>query len=928
MRSRSVQTRCTLLLWITWILLNSIRGTFVHSSLVYEITEEATAGSFVGNIVADDQILAELPRSQQSLLRFIILQGNTQRGKKPDQVVADYFQVEKHSGKIITARAIDREVICPRKVSCRISFQVVVTPADYFRVLSVQVELLDLNDNRPVFPNDGKFSVLIPESIFPGTIISIPHATDLDSPRNGVMRYVLTPTTDKFDLRTKAPSTSVQLVVTNALDYENETTYMFNITSFDGGDPCQSGVLSLIIVIEDVNDNSPIFEQTYYYVHLPEGRIGTPPISLLRVFAEDFDSGANGRVFYRLTEPEAEEDSRTASTSVSLFSMNETTGELFFTGSTPIDRETNPEFRLVVLASDGASVNRMTSSATIFVVVDDVNDNFPRISVDTLTSDDVAEIIEGSKLGTFVALVVVSDIDEGENSVTTCSLFDGYGYEADQFRLVEFDPNNYKLVTAAEMDRETKERHNLTISCIDRGVPALYSSHHLRILVRDINDNNPVFQTTFYNFTIRENMNGDVIAETILQVSASDADLGDNSRIVYSIADSDSWGFAIDSKTGSISTARALVDRERAADIVIYVVAADQGQSLRRSSTATVHFRVLDANDEAPVFLKSHYEFSVDENQAPGTVVGWVSAVDQDAEPPQNVLRYSLLYDQNLGELFLIDPDSGVIVTAEFLDREELPVYQLTVIAADLGSPSLSALATLTVTVSDLNDNPPIIDFPSSENPVIEIHWNPASGTKTTTITTRILARDLDSGRNAQLRYSLESPDSTTTDPFPVTIDFHSGLLRLVPEYSWPQDPKREHRIRVVVTDLGDPPLTASVEASILLVLTNRTQSGVTVTASAKHQKEEEDSDEKEAVWLNSDTAADAANRNVVILFVVLAVSGAGVALLLTGIVCLLFSSRSRPVSTAIAAELYENRFIAYSPSITRPTRPLHIYRP
>lgn len=882
--------RCIVFVWFTWIFW--IHGTFVQSSLVYEITEEAAAGSFVGSIAADDQTLVGLLQSQPNLLRFTILQGNVQRIKNPDLIVTDYFQVEKHSGRIITTKKIDRDAICPRKESCGISFQVAVTPAEYFRVISIQIEVLDLNDNHPVFPNDGNFSVLILESVFPGTIIPIPHATDLDSPGNGVVRYTLTSTTDKFVLRTKAqaaPPTSLQLVVTNALDYETETSYVLNVTSFDGGDPRLSAVLSVTIVIVDVNDNAPIFERTSYRVHLPEGRIGNPPVSLLRVFTDDLDSGENGRVVYRLAEPE--EDSRTVFSFVSLFSVNETTGELLFRSSTPVDRETNPEFRLIVLASDGASVTRMTSSASIIVVVDDVNDNFPRISVDTLTSDGVAEVVEGEKLGTIVALVVVTDIDEGENAVTTCRLFDGYGYDADQFSLVRFDPNQYKLVTATEMDRETKERHNVTISCVDGGVPALYTFHHLTILVRDINDNSPVFQRTVYSFTIKENVKSDPTDGTLLHVTASDADLGDNSSIVYSIEDSANWGFAIDSKNGRISTASAMVDRERAADILIYVIAADQGQSLRRSSTATVRFLVIDANDEAPVFAKSHYEFSVDENQVPGTVVGRVSAVDQDAELPQNALRYSLLYDRTLGEHrvpFRIDPESGVIATAEYLDREAHPVYQLTVIAADLGTPSLSAQATLTVTVFDLNDNPPIIDFPSAENPIIEVNWNPASGTEAIT---RILARDRDSGRNAQLRYSVEPLNSTVT----ATVDSHSGLLRLVPEPSWPQNPKGETRIRVVVTDLGDPPLTASVKATIWFVLSNITNSnsGVTVTSYAKHLTYE--SDEKKVFWLNEPATAAAAaadNRNVIILFVVLAVSGAGVTLLLTGIFCIIFGSR------------------------------------
>ena len=169
---------------------------------------------------------------------------------------------------------------------------------------------------------------------------------------------------------------------------------------------------------------------------------------------------------------------------------------------------------------------------TVVVHVEDVNDNPPTISVNTLTADGMAEVAENSTPGTFVAYVAVADADFGINSDFRCAVAPTAGNEQFTLRQQTFADSEFQLVTseAAEFDRERKDRHDVTITCVDGGSPALTSNAVVRVRVRDSNDNSPRFSRELYEFRIDENC---AVGTPVGVVSATDDDDGANGDVEY-----------------------------------------------------------------------------------------------------------------------------------------------------------------------------------------------------------------------------------------------------------------------------------------------------------------------------------------------------------------------------------------------------------
>lgn len=114
------------------------------------------------------------------------------------------------------------------------------------------------------------------------------------------------------------------------------------------------------------------------------------------------------------------------------------------------------------------------------------------------------------------------------------------------------DSNTGELM-AQPLDREIHSRYQLQITAQDRGTPVSHQGTcNITIIVEDENDNNPRFDLAKYMTTIPEDI---AIGTSILTVKATDADLGLNAHIDYSLANETQWLFNIDSRTGVITTA-------------------------------------------------------------------------------------------------------------------------------------------------------------------------------------------------------------------------------------------------------------------------------------------------------------------------------------------------------------------------------------
>lgn len=706
-----------LILALTFCLQQLIEGQELLE-LKYRLEEEQRAGTYVGNIFDDANIgkIYDSTALQQLQFRFLRQQ--------------QYFVIDNLTGIIRTNSQIDREAICPSAVNCDIRVDVVLQPQPFFRIIRASVAVLDINDNWPQFDHDEQ-AVEVSESAPVGAILLVISATDLDSPEFSIQKYQLISDFDRFELsmtgRRPDGTSDSKLMLTRNLDRELTDAYRLQIMAIDSGYPPNTGSMDVTIRVLDVNDNIPKFEQENYTIAVMENV--RKQTTVLRLLAVDGDVGLNGDVVYGLSLP-------SMAAYGDMFGMDNSTGDLYIKGD--LDFEKISEYFLAVVARDrGADSTPVTASVT--VLVGDANDNAPKIMVSTLSlSPGNAEVLENSAMGTFVAYFTVIDQDSGDNGRFECHLNDTH------FRIMPMYSTEYQILTAAPIDREVQAFYNLTLTCADFGEKSQESVQTLRVLVTDVNDNAPVFSQKEYREELIEN---NYLGKVVTAVNATDQDSGNNGEVSYSLSGELADLFQINPDTGVI-TAAVSFDREVAETVLVDVIAHDKG-SPSRSSSALVRITILDVNDEKPIFSHSAYSFEVMENLAPGAEVGAVAAHDRDSSIYGEV-TYAILPTDG-SDLFDIDQKTGVISTVKALDREVVSTYYLTVISSDREVPPLSSTASVTIYISDENDNSPVFDYPAQTNNTIRISNRTPKGH----VITRLRAHDLDIGQNGKITFDI-----------------------------------------------------------------------------------------------------------------------------------------------------------------------------
>lgn len=689
--------------------------------LTYEVQEELDQNAIIASIPQDAKLSKKYKVQELRALRYTFLE-------QPD-VDIHYFKIDNASGRIRTAEKIDRDELCPHQPTCHIYLDVAVGPAQYFQVINIRIDILDINDNQPTFPQK-RLLLEISEATVPGTSFGLPSAEDADSDGFAVQRYELVKQSGKFGLTESVSfddNTDLRLILQEWLDREKDDSYRLKVVAYDGGSPPKSGSLVVNIKVIDANDNDPVFKNKSYEAWVTEDtRIGK---EVIRVMATDRDEGPNGQIMYGFS-------SKTQDSYGKLFGINQTNGAIYLKDH--LDYEDMAMFHLVVTARDKGADSH-PAQATVVIHVRDVNDNAPQITVNTLTRTRNAQISESSEIGTFVAHISAKDHDSGRSGQISCSL------NSDMFWLDQFAKSQYKIVTAAILDRENTAQYNLVVSCNDFGVPPRATNKSITVIVTDENDHAPTFTQQLYTANVPEKNN---IGIFILGVHATDDDIGQNGLVKYSIEDLYAMDlFMIDSDSGII-TAKTDFDHETVPEIKFPVVARDQGTP-QKSSTAQVIVGITDQNDEKPEFTDFKYSFGVYENQVVGTDVGHVTATDKDSGPYQDI-EYAI-YSPDVSDTFVIDDLTGHITTVRVLDREQKDVYVLTVTASNPGFSDMITSATVTIHVLDENDNHPIIEFPADYNASVMV----SNQVPVNHVVTRIRAHDEDDRNNAKLTYQI-----------------------------------------------------------------------------------------------------------------------------------------------------------------------------
>uniref|UniRef100_A0A663DYD7 Cadherin domain-containing protein n=1 Tax=Aquila chrysaetos chrysaetos TaxID=223781 RepID=A0A663DYD7_AQUCH len=626
-----------------------------------------------------------------------------------------YFQIDAVSGELRTTRSLS--------YAERSDYRMMVTARDQGTPslqghAAVHIQVIPFPNGRSVFSQDFKHFV-VPENFKPAQVLN-----SLKWPDNHLMtnRKLHFSIAKDDDVHFEMDSLTGDLYLSKELDYETASHFLLQVIIKDyNSNPPQNNTVFLSIDVEDQNDHSPYFQDDFVVIGIEEN---VPVGTLVYTFdAKDGDgSFLNSKIQYSLEMSNMGENP---------FLIHPSYGTL--TTAFPLDRETTRSVILTVSAADQAInlTDRRLDSLAAKIVILDINDNSPNF-----TSSPLSYIMEDVEVGFLVHHIIAKDPDEGRNGQVTYHILSG-----NENKAFVLDKITGLLTTAQLLDREIQEHYSLTVMALDDGSPALSATQVLTIIVLDVNDETPIFLKQLYETAVRENQHP---GEFVIKVEAVDRDAGLNSLLQYEILPGTGYEkFKMNSDSGELVTTASL-DRETQEVFNIKVLVRDSGTP-SLSSTATIICTVLDENDHSPMFLLPASEIHIPENQQPSVVyITW--AVDMDSGN-NGALRYKII-GGNVGGYFTLNNTSGKLLVTRSLDREDVSNFTLVIECRDLGSPSRSSTAQLTLTVLDENDHNPL--FAKSQYQ-ISVREDLEEGSAILDL----FASDEDDGLNGEVRYSL-----------------------------------------------------------------------------------------------------------------------------------------------------------------------------
>ncbi|XP_056151437.1 protocadherin beta-16-like [Lampris incognitus] len=435
---------------------------------------------------------------------------------------------------------------------------------------------------------------------------------------------------------------------------------------------------------------------------------------------------------------------------------------------------------------------------SVTVEITDVNDHAPAFE-----KGEVAfSISESAAVGAKFVLERALDLDVGSNGLQNYVL-----KPTDHFVLNvqnrEQGTNNVEMVLKRPLDREKNEHVSLLLTAVDGGEPQMTGTMQILITVLDANDNAPVFTRAVYKGTVTENAPKGTAVAT---VSASDADHGSNGKITYSITntlDDVRSVFEVNGESGEVRLIGS-VDYEKKKSFQINLRASDEGGF---TDTCKLIVDVTDINDNNPVIKIMSKSTVISEGSNPHTVVTMINIQDPDSGG-NGVVQCSV----NENVPFILKSTSSnfySLVTDSDLDRERASEYNISITCCDEGVPSLSSSVTLTLHISDVNDNAPVFERSSYEAYIVE---NNTPGLSIFTVK----ATDADWNQNARVTYILEdsSVNGVPVSSY-VSVSADSGVIHAVRSFDY--EHIKDFHLCVKAQDGGSPPLSSNVTVKIMI---------------------------------------------------------------------------------------------------------------
>ncbi|XP_054872482.1 protocadherin gamma-A11-like isoform X31 [Amphiprion ocellaris] len=536
--------------------------------------------------------------------------------------------------------------------------------------------------------------------------------------------------------------------------------------------------------VQDVNDNSPKFKKDLIEMEIRESADKGNRFSIEQ--ARDADIGQNAVQRYNLEKNE-----------YFILAVDSNRVELVLENT--LDREKQKELNLLLTALDGGSPQR-SGTVVIHVTVLDANDNAPVFSQAVYK----ASLPENSPSDTIVINVSATDADEGVNGDVT---YDFGHVSEDDVNVFSIDPKTGQIRTTGVIDFEEISSFEIIVEAKD-GL-GLTSYAKVIIDITDINDNAPVIYLQSLTNPIPENVSP---GTEVGIINVQDRDSETNGQVRCSIQQNVPFKLVPSIKNYYSLVSTGQLDREVVSDYNITISATDEG-SPPLSSSKSVQLSVADINDNPPVFEEQSYSTYVSENNKPGSTLCSVSARDPDWRQNGTVI-YSLLSGEVNGapvsSYVSVNGDTGVIHAVRSFDYEQFRSFKVQVMARDSGSPPLSSNVTVSVFISDVNDNSPQILYPAPEGNsfMTELVPKAAHGGS---LVSKVIAVDADSGQNAWLSYHIVK----STDPGLFSIGVHSGEIRTQRDIS--ESDSMKQNLIVSVKDNGQPSLSATCSMYLLI---------------------------------------------------------------------------------------------------------------
>ncbi|XP_061755845.1 putative protocadherin beta-18 isoform X4 [Nerophis ophidion] len=439
----------------------------------------------------------------------------------------------------------------------------------------ILINVLDVNDNMPIFNSDS-YSAVLRENAAIGTTILQVNATDLDDGLNGQVVYSFGNNVNhKLRKVFDVDADTGEIIVKGLIDFEAKDKYEIDIKASDKGFVPLETEKSVIITIVDLNDNTPEIEVTSFSSAIAEDSKPGTTVALISV--NDQDSGVNGKVMCHASD--GVPFMLTPSLQENMFSL---------VTKSHLDREHQSKYDVTIVAKD-AGEPPLSSHKTISVTVADVNDNSPEFSSNPYTF----YVNENNVAGALLFSVSAHDRDDGDNAIVSFDIVRSGDEPTLATSFLSINSENGQISALKSFDFETLKSFQFQVVATDGGSPPLSSNVTVKVFILDQNDNAPVIL-----YPVSSNGSAEGVEEIprnmkagdlVTKVRAYDADIGYNGWLLFSLQQVTAHSlFTLDRYTGQIRTLRSFTETDEAEHGLLILVKDNGNVSLSATATVTV----------------------------------------------------------------------------------------------------------------------------------------------------------------------------------------------------------------------------------------------------------------------------------------------------------------------------------------------------